>query len=194
MRLRIPSRDPAIVRSGAGKTSARELSAIALARAPSQKELAGVLRVTTRHLRRWETAEAAAGRPCSRPYTASDLWRLLNYRHGKGWDREEASRLHLTALFDQFEKVNAPEVAAPTQQDDFSVSFLMLRSIAWDESPPGQQVPRMLAANLANSARDQLRAILGCERGRSILVRAFFEAALVSEQSPATPYPIRASA
>lgn len=158
-----------------------------LARAPSQKELAYLLRVSTRHLRRWESAEAAAGRPCSRPYTAADLWRLYAYRRGKGWDHAEAQRLRLAPLFQQFDEMSATASTKQNYGDHFSLTLLMLKSIAWETASvvPGESIPRALTANLAFSAREQLRTILGCERGRTLLVRAFFEAALVSDSHPA---------
>lgn len=161
-------------------------SGLPLARAPSQKELAYLLRVTTRHLRRWEAAEAAAGRQCSRPYTAADLWRLYSYRRGKGWDRTEAQRLRLTSLFEQFDEMMATVEPPENRRDHLSLTLLMLKSIAWENAPgvPGDSIPRTMNVNLALSAREQLRSILGCERARTLLARAFFEAALVSEANP----------
>ncbi|MEO7799652.1 MAG: hypothetical protein ABIY47_18205, partial [Opitutaceae bacterium] len=84
------TRKPVAAESGDARLSAFGGS---LKRPPSQKELANILQVTTRHLRRWEELEAVANRPCSRPYSHADLWRLYERRGRKGWDRDFAARM-----------------------------------------------------------------------------------------------------
>ena len=153
-------------------------------RAPSQKELAGILMVTTRHLRRWEIDEASANRPCSRPYSHADLWRLYQRRGRKGWDRVFAERLNLADIFERFDEIRGGSPGSDANDAHSSMATLMLRSIAADseeELPATDSIPRMLGAGLANAAKAQLRAILDCEHARGILVKAFFQAALVAE-------------
>lgn len=155
-----------------------------LKKAPSQKELALILHVTTRHLRRWEKAEAASDRCCSRPYSHADLWHLYQRRGRKGWDRAEAARLGLAVVFERFDQMipgNTPE----RLQDERSIlAGLMLRSIAVNEDgdvPDAVSLPRAFGAGLANAAKIQLRTIVDCDQARDVLVRAFFEAALIAE-------------
>jgi hypothetical protein len=63
----------------------------------------------------------------------------------------------------------------------------MLRSIAWQDNASAAgtpALPRLFGANLAQSAREQLRAILQCPNARAVLARAFLEAALLADSSP----------
>lgn len=176
-----PMRKPSAVESDEVRLSA---FGGGLKRQPSQKELAGILRVTTRHLRRWESAEAAANRPCSRPYTHADLWRLYQKHGRKGWDRETATRLGLAPIFQRFDAVRFGEFGGELKDDRSMTATLMLRSIAGDEGPVaagGDPLPRMLGVGLAKAAKAQLRTIIDCAQARDILVKAFFEAALVAE-------------
>jgi hypothetical protein len=155
-----------------------------LKRAPSQKELALILRVTTRHLRRWENAEAASDRRCSRPYSHADLWHLYQRRGGKGWDRPEAARLGLVGIFECFDQMTPGNTPAQPQEERSVLAGLMLRSIAVDEqdgAPATGAFPRAFGAGLAIAAKMQLRMIVDCDQAREILVKAFFEAALIAE-------------
>ena len=162
-------------------------TAAKLAQAPSQKELAGVFGITTRHLRRLEDLESSGNQPCSRPYTASDLWRLFRRRHPKRWNRAEAERLELAGLFTQFEQMLSPRDTTDPSDDHSSVALLMLRSIAWQDNASAAgtpALPRLFGANLAQAAREQLRDILQCPSARAVLARAFLSAALLADSSP----------
>ena len=179
-------------RSSAVENGELRLSAFGggLKRPPSQKELAGILRVTTRHLRRWERAEAAANRPCSRPYTHADLWSLYQKHGRKGWDREIAARLGLAQIFQRFDEIRFGEFGGDLKDDRSMTATLMLRSIAADEAQVASgcdPLPRMLGAGLAKAAKAQLRTIVDCAQARDILVKAFFEAALVAEAKHVAP-------
>ncbi len=64
---------------------------------------------------------------------------------------------------------------------------MMLRSVVSDDAQDagGDEVtPRIFSAGLASAAKAQLRAILDCGQARELLVKAFFEAALVAEAQP----------
>ena len=64
------------------------------------------------------------------------------------------------------------------------MAALMLRSIATngDELSAGaDSLPRMFGAGLTEAARSQLRVIVDCEQACDLLVKAFFEAALIAE-------------
>lgn len=153
-------------------------------RPPSQKELAGILGVTTRHLRRWENAEAAAGRTCSRPYTHADLWHLYQYRGRKGWDRNMGARLGLAAVFERFDQIRFGGAKNEPKDGQSMLAALMLRSIAMngDEVVAGEDsLPRMFGTGLAEVARSQLRVIVSCDQACDLLVKAFFEASLIAE-------------
>jgi len=153
-------------------------------RPPSQKELAGIFMVTTRHLRRWETAEQASNHPCSRPYSHADLWRRYQRRGCKGWDRAFAARLGLADVFERFDEMRLGCGESGSGNSQSVVAAMMLRSVVADNLMPStdtELTPRMFGAELAVAAKIQLRAILRCERSREILVKAFFEAALVAE-------------
>lgn len=155
-----------------------------LRRPPSQKELAGILGVTTRHLRRWENAEAAAGRTCSRPYTHADLWHLYQYRGRKGWDRHMGTRLGLAAVFERFDQIRFGDAKNEPKNGQSMLAALMLRSIAMNggEAVTGEDsLPRMLETGLAEVARSQLRVIVSCDQACDLLVKAFFEASLIAE-------------
>jgi hypothetical protein len=158
-----------------------------LARTPSQKELAYVFGITSRHLRRLEEMESSGNQPCGRPYNAFDLWRLFRRRHPKRWNRAEAERLKLADLCTQFEEMLFPRGVNGPSDDYNSVALLMLGSIAWQDHSDlagASALPRLLGANLAQSTREQLRAILQCPDARAVLARAFFEAALMADSSP----------
>jgi hypothetical protein len=45
-------------------------------------------------------------------------------------------------------------------------------------------MPRIFSSGLAEAAKAQLCAILDCDHAREVLVKAFFEAALVAEAEP----------
>lgn len=155
-----------------------------LKRAPSQKELASILGVTTRHLRRWEHAENKLGRAACRPYTAADLWRLYLRRYPKKWNCAAATRLQLAPLFHRFEELLNNGTPREGANERSTLSVLMLKSLASDESQidAGASVlPRPLGANLVHAAKEQLREILASAAARDILVRAYFEAALVAD-------------
>ena len=155
-----------------------------LRRAPSQKELATVFRVTARHLRRWEESEAAANRPCSRPYTHADLWRLYERRGRKGWDRAFAMRLGLSDVFERFDQMRGGDVGHGLEGDQFTIATMMLRSVASGGCSAGAEpisLPQMFGAGLAEAAKAQLRLIVSCPDARLILVKAFFEAALIAD-------------
>lgn len=182
--------DPAV--AGADSACYEQLTpnVASLARTPSQKELACVFGITTRHLRRLEDLESTLNQPCGHPYTASDLWRLFRRRHPKRWDKAEAERLKLADLFTQFEQMLSPHAGMDALDEQSSVAVLMLRSIAWqDAAPPAgaAALPKLLGGNLAQSARQQLRAILQCADARAVLARAFFEAAIMADSSPCEP-------
>lgn len=155
-----------------------------LARPPSQKELANVFRVTTRHLRRWEHAEREAGRPCSHPYSTADLWRLYQRRYPKLWDRAEAVRLRLESVFDQFDAMLGRGCDTSPPDENATATTLMLKCLAWDgaETPAGTLgLPHPLRAKFAQAAREQLREILLCGAARETLARAYFEATLLAQ-------------
>ena len=153
-----------------------------LKRPPSQKELANIFQVTARHLRRWERAEAAAGSPCSRPFTHSDLWRLYQRRGKKGWNREIATRLGLVSIFERFNEVRYGNGHGEPGDERSIVAALMLRSIAEGEVGNGSnQMPHMFGTGIVTAAKAQLRLIVDCVQARDILVKAFFEAALIAE-------------
>ena len=160
-----------------------------LKKAPSQKEMAGVLRVTTRHLRRWERAEAAANRCCSRPYTHADLWHLYQRRGTKGWDRSEAAGLGLSQVFERFDQMLLGSITKRPLDDRSTLVTLMLRSIAIDEKeavPNANAYPHAFSAGLAKAAKTQLRLIVDCDHARELLAKAFFEAALITEAKSVT--------
>lgn len=174
-----------IARSSA-ELSAHEvcLPSTPLSRPPSQKELATVFGITTRHLRRWEQSENEAGRPCSRPYSAADLWRLYQRRYPKKWDPAAAARLRLAPLFEQFDGIMGRNAATAECNEQTTLTGLMLRSLACDEDavPLGMPpLPQPLRASLARAAKQQLRGILDCDRARTAFLRAFFEAALLAD-------------
>lgn len=165
----------------AGKIS---VFGIGQGRAPSQKELTGILMITTRHLRRWEMEEASANQPCSRPYTHADLWRLFQRRGKKGWDRTFAERLGLVDVFLRFEALSAGAHTAGPLDNKSSLATMLLWSLISDSSEGGageSALPKMLGAGMAVTAKAQLRQILECESAQAILVKAFFESALVAE-------------
>jgi hypothetical protein len=88
------------------------------------------------------------------------------------------------AVFERFDQMifgNKPELPL----DKGSVlAGLMLRSIAVDEeesTPVAGSLPRAFGAGLANAAKIQLRMIVDCDQARDVLVKAFFEAALIAE-------------
>ncbi len=156
-------------------------------RAPSQKELAGILKVTTRHLRRWEMAEASANRPCSRPYSQADLWRLYQRRGRKGWDKTFAAQLGLADVFERFDRMRDGDGAFRATDPRSAMAVMMLQSIAdhgTTAGTGGEHAPRIFSVGLAAAAKAQLRAILDCDKAREIFVKAFFEAALVAEAQP----------
>ena len=160
-------------------------------RPPSQKGLAQVLDITTRHLRRWETAEDAAGRPCSRPYSHANLWHLYQRRGEKGWNRTEAGRLGLAEIFERFDRMIPGRVKAAEQDERSILAGLMLRSLVADEletAPGSSMLPRAFGAGLADAGKAQLRMIVECDQARDILVKAFFEAALIAD-ARRTPQP-----
>ncbi|MES2696113.1 MAG: hypothetical protein V4773_21755, partial [Verrucomicrobiota bacterium] len=155
-----------------------------LKRPPSQKELANILRVTTRHLRRWEDLEAAANRPCSRPYTHADLWHLYERRGRKGWDRFFAARSGLADVFERFDQIRCGAGAHGATDDRSTMAAMMLRSVATDGggiAPGANSLPRMFGEGLAEAAKAQLLMIVDCTHAREVLVKAFFEAALIAE-------------
>lgn len=175
------TRKPVATESGDARLSAFGGS---LKRPPSQKELANILQVTTRHLRRWEELEAAADRPCSRPYTHADLWRLYERRGRKGWDRAFAARMGVADVFDRFDQMRCGGDAAGSKNDRFTMAAMMLRSVATDgtgSAAGADSLPRMFGAGLAEAAKAQLRMIVDCSHARDVLVKAFFEAALIAE-------------
>jgi len=153
-------------------------------KSPSQKELAGILMITTRHLRRWEMEEAVANQPCSRPYTHADLWRLFQRRGKKGWDRTFAERLGLAEVFHRFEALSTGAHTTGPIDNKSSLATMLLWSLIFDSSEGGageRGLPKMLGAGMAVTAKAQLRQILECESAQAILVKAFFESALVAE-------------
>lgn len=155
-----------------------------LKRPPSQKELASVLQVTTRHLRRWEMAEEAANCPCSRPYSHADLWRLYQRRRRKGWDRAFAAHLGLTNVFERFDQIRSVGVAHGSKDDRSIIAAMMLRSIAANSDETAvrpDSLPCMFVAGFAQAAKTQLRMIVDCAQARDILVKAFFEAAMIAD-------------
>jgi hypothetical protein len=140
--------------------------------------------VTTRHLRRWEKAEAAAARPCSKPYTHADLWRLYRRRGSKGWDRPEATRLGLATVFERFDQMIPRNVTERPHDEHSVLAGLMLQNLALDEGEIIQGAaapPRAFGSSIAKAAKTQLRMIVDCDQAREILVKAFFEAALIAE-------------
>lgn len=160
-----------------------------LSYAPSQKELALVFRITTRHLRRWEEAEASEGRQCSRPYNRTDLWNLYLRRGGKGWDREQAQRLGLGTLFVTFDQIASTPAVPPTQDDRSAVASLLLRSLSADETEiAANHLPRAVTQVLTETAKKQISRLMACEKSRALLVRAFLEGALIADvESGQTP-------
>lgn len=153
-----------------------------LRRPPSQKELASVLQITTRHLRRWELAEAAANTACSRPYTHSDLWRLYRRRGRKGWDMGAATRLGLADVFERFERFGCD--ATESKDERSLIAVMMLRSLLAEQSESnGRMVflPLAFGSGLAQAAKSTLGAIMHCPEARQVLVKAFFEASLIAE-------------
>lgn len=122
-----------------------------LKRSPSQKELASVLHVTTRHLRRWESAEAAGNRPCSQPYTDADLWRLYQRRGRKGWDRAFATRSGLADVFERFDQIRFGDVAPGPKDDRSMMAAMMLRSIAAEGDETGARVDSLLLSEAPTS-------------------------------------------
>ena len=175
------TRKPVAAESGDARLSAFGGS---LKRPPSQKELANILQVTTRHLRRWEELEAVANRPCSRPYTHADLWRLYERRGRKGWDRDFAARMGVADVFDRFDQIRCGDDACGSKDDRFTMAAMMLRSVATDgtgAAAGSDSLPRMFGAGLAEAAKTQLRMIVDCAQARDVLVKAFFEAALIAE-------------
>lgn len=151
---------------------------------PSQKELADILRVTARHLRRWEDLEAAANRPCSRPYTHADLWHLYKRRGRKGWDRFFAARSGLADVFERFDQIRCGSGAHGSTDDRFTMAAMMLRSVATGGAAMtagANSLPRMFGAGLAEAAKSQLLLIVDCTHAQEVLVKAFFEAALIAE-------------
>lgn len=163
-----------------------------LKRPPSQKELANILQVTTRHLRRWEELEASANRPCSRPYTHADLWRLYERRGRKGWDRAFAARMGVADVFERFDKIRCGDSITGSKDDRFTMAAMMLRSVATDGTgSASDSLPRMFGAGLAEAAKTQLRMIVDCAQARDVLVKAFFEAALIAE-AKRLPEPVEA--
>ena len=158
-----------------------------LRRAPSQKELAGILKVTTRHLRRWEMAEDVANRPCSRPYSLADLWRLYRRRGRRGWDKTFAAQLGLAEVFERFDRMRDGGGGTPATDSRSAMAVMMLQSIAnvgTTAGNCGEHAPRIFSVGLAAAAKAQLRTILDCDQAREIFVKAFFEAALVAEAQP----------
>lgn len=176
-----PTRKSLAAKSGEARLS---VFGEGLKRPPSQKELANILRVTTRHLRRWEDLEAAANRPCSRPYTHADLWHLYERRGRKGWDRHFAARSGLADVFERFDQIRCGAGAHGPADDRFTMAAMMLRSVATDGAGVAagtNSLPRMFGAGLAETAKAQLLMIVDCTHAREVLVKAFFEAALIAE-------------
>ena len=183
-RMRLPIQEPKPTSSVAQSAGRIPVFGRGQGKAPSQKELAGILMITTRHLRRWEMAEAAANQPCSRPYTHADLWRLFQRRSKKGWDRTFAERLGLAEVFHRFEAQSAGEHATEPLDNKSTLAAMLLRSLITDPGEDGAGeggLPKMFGAGMAATAKAQLCHILDCESAQAILVKAFFEAALVAE-------------
>jgi hypothetical protein len=165
------------------------LAKIPIKRPPSQKELATVFGITTRHLRRWEQAEQEIGHTCGRPYSAVDLWRLYQRRYPKKWDRAEGARLQLAALLDRFDAILGRNATSVEGDDHTALTILMLKSLAWegDIVPAGTlALPLPMRTNLVRAAKEQLRSILACVPAREVLSRAYFEAVLLTDSNPPT--------
>lgn len=182
--MRLPIQEPKPTSSVAQSAGRISVFGRGQGKAPSQKELAGILMITTRHLRRWEMEEAAANQPCSRPYTHADLWRLFQRRGKKGWDRAFAERLGLAEVFHRFEALSAGEHATGPVDNKSTLATMLLRSLIADPNEDGAGeggMPKLFGAGMSATAKAQLRQILDCDSAQEILVKAFFEAALVAE-------------
>ena len=101
--MRLPINTPLRASPVVSDDGQKPVFGLARDRVSSQKELAEILMVTTRHLRRWEMDEANTNHLCSRPCTHADLWRLFQHRGNKAWDRAFAERLGMAEVFARFE-------------------------------------------------------------------------------------------
>jgi transcriptional regulator with XRE-family HTH domain len=149
----------------------------------SQKQLAAILRITSRHLRRLENMLTANNIPCERPYSVCDLFRIFRVRSGRGWDREFAARVGVDELFDRFETLLQPERVIGQDTEWLSIA---LASMAADDRdslpvPDARSVPVSIRQSLKEVMKMQLRAILLNRRSREILLGAFLEATLALE-------------
>ncbi len=68
------------------------------------------------------------------------------------------------------------------------MAAMMLRSIAAEgDETDAESLPRVFGAGLATAAKTQLRLIVDCAHARDVLVKAFFEAALIAEAKLVPP-------
>jgi hypothetical protein len=87
-------------------------------------------------------------------------------------------------VFERFDKIRRGDDADGSKDERFTMAAMMLRSVATDGmgSATGMDsLPRMFGAGLAEAAKTQLRLIVDCAQARDVLVKAFFEAALIAE-------------
>lgn len=131
---------------------------------------------------------------------ATSSWRTRQCSLFEGWDEfsgtwprwgmmlaGECSALSMPAhLTSASESGSWPAPNLPQRpQDERSVlAGLMLQNLALEEGEIIQgaaSLPRAFGSSLAKAAKIQLRMIVDCDQAREILVKAFFEAALIAE-------------
>lgn len=93
-------------------------------------------------------------------------------------------RSHSGAAFGVHTSSSAGERASAPLDNKSTLATMLLRSLITDPAEDGAGeggLPKMFGAGMAATAKAQLRQIFDCESAQAILVKAFFESALVAE-------------
>ena len=93
-------------------------------------------------------------------------------------------RLGLADVFERFDQIRCGEAGRGPKDDRFTMATMMLRSVATEGCGVAVELasfPRMFGVGLAEATKAQLRLIVSCPPARDVLVKAFFEAALIAD-------------
>jgi hypothetical protein len=102
-----------------------------------QTDMANLLAVTTRQVRRWERNADKEGRPYARPYDRSALAHILLQRRTLRWSREWAERLGLLDVFEELERSIKHQVdPTPADHRELACTNLLLH-LAGEHLPEG---------------------------------------------------------
>lgn len=150
----------------------------------SQKELAAVLMITARHLRRIELKVQKRFAETTRPYTSRALWQIFKLRGRRGWDASFAAQVGIADLLSKFEALS---IRGEPDRRPFGWPDLFLEAIADDGTAPRttfEALPKSAMGEVAGLAKSRLRSILANSKARRVLIGAFFEASLLADDSP----------